>query len=90
MQCTAVVVEVWVLVGGSVVDGARVAVGSRVAVMMGARVLDGARVAVGSIVAVVVGAWVAVVGSVAQDVQVEIFFLGEFKFLIVQYLFFLG
>ena len=32
----AVVVEAWVPVGGSVVDGARVAVGSRVAVMMGA------------------------------------------------------
>ena len=93
----AVVVEVWVLVGGSVVDGARVAAGSRVAVMMGARVLDGDRVAVesrvavvvgGSIVAVVVGAWVAVGGSVAQDVQVKIFFLGGFKFLTVQYLFF--
>ena len=52
----------------------------------GARVLDGARVAVGSIVAVVVGAWVAVGGSVAQDVQVEIFFLGGFKFLIMQHL----
>ena len=76
----AVVVEAWVPVGGSVVDGARVAVGSRVAVMMGARVLDGDRVAVGSRVAVVVGAWVAVGGSVAQ---VEIFFLGGFKFLIV-------
>ena len=47
----AVVVEVWVLVGGSVVDGARVAVGSKVAVMMGAQVLDGDRVAVGSRVA---------------------------------------
>ena len=45
------VVEAWVPVGGSVVDGARVAVGSKVAVMMGAQVLDGDRVAVGSRVA---------------------------------------
>ena len=68
----AVVVEAWVPVGGSVVDGA---VGSRVAVMMGARVPDGDRVAVGSRVAVVVGAGVAVGGSVAHVVWVEIFFL---------------
>ena len=44
----AVVVEAWVPVEGSVVDGAKVAV------MMGARVLDGDRVAVESRVAVVV------------------------------------